>query len=173
MPRKEKAKGIHTSPEKSGVKNMTNITMSEDTDGYLPIIMGMVENGKKVNKQYKGLWTEEAFNQCVDEYFEYCTSKNFQPSKPSLQLWLGTNRAMYNEWERFPEKYSYKFDKIQSANLIMESTLQSEIKKYPTGSIFLLKASHGIQDTTKVEVTSFQSSKEETEEIISKLGLDK
>ena len=55
----------------------------------------------------------------------------------------------------------------------MEIYLQSNIDKYPTGSIFLLKSSFGHRDISTVEVNSTPTSAEDISETVKKLGLDK
>jgi len=172
MGRRELAKGVHTSPQKAGKKNMENINVPKDELGLMEKIMPIYDIGNINKKAYKGLWTEEEFIDCIDKFFQYCREQDFKPTKPALQVWLGVSRDTYNEWERFPDKYSYKSDKVRQANQIMEIYLQGQVDKYPTGSIFLLKASHGLADSTTVNINT-NVSQEDVGELVSKLGLDK
>ena len=55
----------------------------------------------------------------------------------------------------------------------MEIYLQNQIDKYPTGSIFLLKSSHGHQDIKVINVTNNNVTPEDVKDAVSKLGLDK
>lgn len=177
MPRKEPAKGIHTSPDKAGKSNIEGLDMPKDEDNLMGKILPVYKKGQENDKTYKGLWTEEQFTTCIDEFFQYCFEVGLKPTKPALQLWLSVSRETYNQWERFPEKYGYKSDKINHANRVMEFYLQANLDKYPTGSIFLLKTSHGHIEQSKIDVTSnghsMTQSADDVKDLISKLGLDK
>ncbi len=62
------------------------------------------------------------------------------------------------------------------ANSMMEIYLEDSIFKYPTGSAFLLRTSHGHIETSKLDVVSdgkALNSSAEVQDAISKLGLDK
>jgi hypothetical protein len=58
----------------------------------------------------------------------------------------------------------------------MEFYLQSNIDKYPTGSIFLLKTSHGHVEQNRLDITSngmaMTPKADEIEQSIKMLGLD-
>lgn len=174
MPRTYTKKGVHTSPENAGIQNMPDpSTMPKDEDGIMNKLMPVYKRGRS-DKAYNGQWTDKQFTNSIDEFFTYCNSCDLKPTRPALQLWLGVSRAQYHDWKNKAEKYEVKSDILNRAELVMEMYLQSNIDKYPTGSIFLLKATHGLQDMTKVEVTNTTQAKpEEVSDMISKLGLDK
>jgi hypothetical protein len=77
----------------------------------------------------------------------------------------------FHNWKTKPE-YGDKFYILNDALAIMESYLQGQIEKYPTGSIFLLKSSYGHAETQNINVVS-NTNPEEVAEAIKKLGLDK
>ena len=172
MGRKEPAKGIHTSPQKAGAKNMPPI-MPKDEDGTTYHAFQILLKGEDNKKAYKGLWDEASLKEQVLAYFEYCTSNDFRVSKVGLALWLGVSKAQYHEWENQPEKYSYKSDILEFAGKAIESTYMGRAEKYPTANIFFLKALHNVQETTKVEITNTQIKPDEVQDMVSKLGLDK
>ena len=65
---------------------------------------------------------------------------------------------------------------IDRALQIMEAYLQGNMDKYPTGSIFLLKTTHGHVESSKLDITSNGNSISDPAEVkdaISKLGLKK
>ena len=179
MPRTYKIKNVHTSPQTAGRKNMTEAvikTMGKDEDKLLTKILAIDKEGVRTNSIYKGKWTDEQFTESVNQFFEFCDEISFKPTQPALRVWLNVSRQTINEWRSKPEKYGVKSDIIDKAFNLMEMYLQGNIDKYPTGSIFLLKTSHGHIETSKVDVTSNGSqiqSKEDLDDAVSKLGLNK
>ena len=171
MARKEPAKGVHTSPDKAGAKNMPE-NMSPD-DGSMEHILVIMENGDRNGKAYKGLWTEESLKTEIQAFFNYCFEKSVKPSKAGLATWLGTFKQTLWEWETKPEKYGYKSDLMKLANQAIEISYIARSEKYPTANIFLLKSSHGHQDTTKVDINTNITNVDEVKDMVSKLGLDK
>lgn len=176
-----KNKGIHGRPENAGSdekKAKMLATGQKDTEGILGKILPCYREGsntkRKLEQQYKGQWTEEFLNEVVNEYFEYCFSVDLKPTPSSLSLWLGVTKRTIQLWKS-DSSNGYKFRIINKAYGIMENYLESNIDKYPTGSIFLLKTSHKFIEQSKIDVTSNGNSisdKNEVKELISKLGLD-
>ena len=85
-------------------------------------------NGKLLNKTqamrnarqpYKGTWTEEEFKASIEGYFEWCTENDFEPSKPSLQLWLQCRYETLLEWYKNP-KHGFKHEMMVEAFDFME-----------------------------------------------------
>ena len=172
LPRTYKNKGVHTRPENAGIKNMPEgIPVEEESinDKLIPCF----EHGNQLAKDYGGSWTDELLNQEVTSFFEYCCEKNFKPTMPLLQLWLGVSRTQFYDWRTKPEKYGEKSNICNRAMLVMEAYLQANVDKYPTGSTFLLKTTHGHRESVDVNVTSQNASKEDIGNAIANLGLDK
>ncbi len=120
-------------------------------------------------------WTDEAFLEAVTEYFEYITLHCIKPSKAGLTLWLGANPDTYREWTLRKEKYGFKSEVLNFANLFIENSYINRGEKFPTFNMFLLKATSGYIEQNKVEVVN--SNKEvtadEVKDMVAKLGLDK
>ena len=170
MARKRPPNKVHTSPERAGIQNMKGVKMEKDEMGLMKHLINMREHGKQNKQTYKGLWTEEALIYEIDSFFIYCGENEFKPTIPALIAWLGVTRAQFWNWRT---KAGDKFDVINEAVNLMEVYLQSNIDKYPTGSIFLLKTSHGHAETSKIEVTSKGVGADEIADKIKKMGLEK
>lgn len=176
MPRK--VKGVHTSPEKAGIKNMPENypDTHKDPDNTMAKLLPLYKIGMSNYFEYKGNWTDEQLAEEVSKFFAYCSDNEIKPAKAGLELWLGVSRSQYYDWSAKVEKYGAKSDIISHANRLMELSYIGRAEKYPTANIFLLKSSHGHIETSKVDVTTNGSSAQTTDEIedtISKLGLDK
>lgn len=175
MARTYNAKGKHTSPENAGEQNITDIdNLPKDEIGLNEKLLGVREKGKA--NIYKGQWTDEALAESLDEFFIYCTEVDLKPTQPLLRIWLNMAKSTMHEWRTKPEKYGEKSNLINRAFDVMEAYLQGNIDKYPTGSIFLLKTSHGHIETSKMDITSNGqniTSTEEVKDLVGKLGLDK
>lgn len=166
-----KPKGIHTSPDNAGVKNMKNAPTSGG-EGYNDAIYSIMTHG--VSEGYTGQWTDEELMKSVDGFFGHCKKMDIKPTQPLLRLWLNISRSQLYDWRTKPEKYGGKSDIITMAFDYMEAYLQCNIDKYPTGSIFLLKSSHGHRDKQDIEITSGTDiSKSEIDDVVGKLGLGK
>ena len=72
-------------------------------------------------------------------------------------------------WRNDPVRGGDKRYILDQAMLLMESYLQSNIDKYPTGSIFLLKTTHGHAETQNIVVKG--ESEDDVVERIKQLGL--
>jgi len=175
MPRKKK--GTHTSPAKAGRQNMDGSKEGTDKNGIMAKIMPAYKHGNKLDFEYKGEWTDELLEDEIKQFFDYCLEVDVKPNNPLLTVWLGMSKSQYQDWIAKPEKYGRKSELIATARKMMESYLNSNVDSYPTGSIFLLKAYHGIQDTNHVDITSngksLGATPEEIAESINKLGLGK
>lgn len=177
MGRTTPPKGIHTSPSKAGVKNMPNAEdLPKDETNNVQIINEVFKLGKQKDKAYKGLWTEELFNAEIGNFFDYCAEFSIKPVPTLLQLWLGVSKAQFGDWIANESRYGYKSSSVKKAMQIIETYLQMNIDKYPTGNIFLLKTTHGHVDQARIDVTSggarIGASADEVADMISKLGLD-
>jgi hypothetical protein len=178
MPRTYTKKGVHTSPENAGIQNMPDPdTMPKDTAELNDKLIPIRNKGKYNTILYKGQWSDQQLADSIDEFFEYCRISQLKPTLPAMRMWLGISKDQFVEWRNNVAKYGDKSVLMQSAMDYMETYLQANIDKYPTGSIFLLSASHGLQNTSKLDVTSngkdFNANKEEVNSLIANLGLDK
>lgn len=176
-PRKRKNKpnkGIHTCPENAGAKNLEGRKLPKDKEGIMQYLYPVYLKGKENSMQYKGLWTDEALRLEIDNFFEFCYEREVKPNNPLLISWLGISKAQYYDWIGKPEKYGVKSDLVRQAREIMEGYLVDNVDSYPTGSIFLLKAYHGLRDAQTIEVntTGLGSTADEVAESIKKLGLE-
>ena len=166
-------KGVHTRPENAGAQNLEGKKLPKDEDGIMKKLMPVYDEGRKNRQQYKGHWDTETLASKIYEYFEYCNTCELKPVPSSLQLWLGISADQMNVWRTRPETYGDKSEIMKEAYAIMESYLQANLDKYPTGSIFLLKASHKMNENNTLEIKSSGTSAEEVAETIKKMGLDK
>ena len=174
MARTYKSKNVHGKPSLAGEKNMKDVKMAEDESGIMPTLLEIWEKGKP--NIYKGQWTAEELSDSISEYFQFCRDRDFKPTKPSLSVWLGIDKSTLWEWEHKPEKYGEKSTIVKYAMAIMESYLQADINKYPTGNIFLLKTSHGHVESSKLDVTTNGKDVNDAEDVkalVEKLGLNK
>ena len=163
-----KPKGVHTSPETAGEQNFVGKDLPKD-EGINAQIYPAYKHG--LISGYTGQWTDEQFSQSIVDFFDYCVEKNVKPTQPLLRLWLNVSKSQMNDWKSQPLKYGGKSVILQKALDFMEAYLQSNMDKYPTGSIFLLKSTHGHEDKNTIEVQG--SNPTEIKDTISKLGLDK
>lgn len=174
MPRTYHKKGVHTSPEKAGVMNLEGKDFPKDEEGLMSKLMPIYKKGNENRGIYKGQWSDQELMDEIDKYFQYCVDVELKPTQPSLRLWLGVTRTTIWEWRTKPEKYGVKSNIIEQAFDVMEMYLQSNLDKYPTGSIFLLKSSFGHKDTMNVQIDNTNTVKpDEVADVVAKLGLDK
>lgn len=181
MPRKGN-KGVHTSPQTAGRQNMDWNKISKmrsvrkDEFGMGDKIIDVMKMGELNYQKYSGKWTEETLKHSIAEFFDYCAEVQMRPSKPLLLLWLNLTKSTFSEWINNPSKYQYKSNLLKKAMLVIESHLEQDIYKYPTGAIFLLKTSHGHIETSKLDVTTNDKTvtdADEVKDMIAKMGLDK
>lgn len=176
MGRKEKAKGVHCSPEKAGKALMENDSLKNKYDDEtMPTLVQMFKDGIKRANDYKGLYPDEVFLEEVENYFVYIAEHGIKPSKASLRLWLGCSRTQYYDWETNP-KYGFKSNVLAWAHNLMEASYVGRGEKYPTFNTFLLKAGHQYVEASKLDITSngqTLSSADEVRDLVSQLGLDK
>lgn len=175
MPKKYQSRGIHTCPANAGAKNLEGRKLPEDKKGIMQYLYPVYKKGQENIERYKGQWTEEELKEELDKFFAFCYEHNVKPNNPLLTSWLGISKAQFYDWVNKPEKYGVKSDLIKIAREIMESYLMENIDSYPTGSIFLLKAYHGIRDSQTIEITDNRqrlNTEEEIHESLKKLGLN-
>jgi len=165
-----------TSPATSGKNNFTKEiinNMPKDENKLMSKIIQVMRHGK--TQGYKGAWTEVEFADSIESFFIFCDDSDMKPTPPALRRWLNVSAAQISDWKNNPNRYDYKSFFIKEAYDIMEMFLQANIDKYPTGSIFLLKTSHGHVETSKVDVTTNDGNlnTEDRKEIVNKLGFNK
>lgn len=167
-------KGIHTCPENAGAKNLEGRKLPEDKKGIMQYLYPVYLKGKENSNEYKGLWTDEALESELNDFFKFCYEREVKPNNPLLISWLGISKPQYYEWVNKPEKYGFKSNLMRQAREIMEGYLVDNVDSYPTGSIFLLKAYHGLRDAQTIEVntTGLGATADEVAESIKKLGLE-
>jgi hypothetical protein len=175
---RKKCQNIHTSPETAGEKNMPKDYASKKADDMhtMEKLLPIYNHGRYVAGNYKGLWTEELFQEEVANYFQYCADNSVKPCKAGLRTWLNVSRDQYHQWETKPEKYGYKSDILGMAGDVMEMSYIQRGEKYPTMNTFLLRTSHGHVESSKMDVTTngqSVNSADDVHDLISKLGLDK
>lgn len=176
MPRTYKSKNVQTKKEMSGEKNMPKdyIEKHQDAsmeDGLMENLIDIFDSG--CQKKKKGCnWTEEDLETAIREYFTFCGEKTMKPSKSGLTLWLGCSKSQYYAWQTETGKYGVISNLISMANTVIENQYINKLESYPTGNIFMLKASHGYAETSKIEVTGSQTTANDVADAISKLGLD-
>lgn len=151
-----KPKGIHTSPENAGPQNLEKII---DTIAVVenPNIMTTIMEAKRHGdiKPYTGKWTDDELLDSVNEFFAFCESKNFKPTKPLLRVWLRVSQSQMNDWFNNKDgRYRGKSVIVRYAYDLMECYLQADIDKNPKGSMFLLKTSFGHIDSSKLDITT-------------------
>lgn len=164
-----KSRGIHTSPDNAGKKNLKNAKLPKG-GGYNDVIYPMREHGK--SSGYTGQWSDDELQDSIDDFFLYCMENDVKPTQPLMRLWLNVSRSQMYDWRTKTDKYPGKSDIMAIAFDYMEAFLQCNIDKYPTGSIFLLKSSHGHSDKQEIQITGNDVNKDEISDTISKLGLD-
>lgn len=175
MARKREPNKVHTSPERAGKQNLKGMELPKDDTGLMKKIFPAYLKGKENRQHYKGLWTPEALENEITDFFTYCMEVDIKPTVPLLTTWLGVSRVMFWEWRTKPS-HGDKFNIVNEAMAIMEAFLQGNMDKYPTGSIFLLKTTHGHVESSKLDITSNGNSISDPAEVkdaISKLGLKK
>ena len=100
--------------------------------------------------------------------------KSVKPSKAGIGLWLGLNKMTLHEWASDPVRYGFKSVIAQQAFDLIESCYIERAEQYPTANLFLLRSSHNHVEKSQVDVTtSNQTSAEDIDEAIKKLGLNK
>ena len=178
MPRTYKDKNVHTRPSKSGVKNMSkefnDSHKDMEDDNLMANISDIFKIGVEKGKRTSA-WTEEDLAREISAYFDYCVEKQLKPCKAGIRLFLGISKTQYYDWGVNPSKYGVISTLVQQANDAMELQYIGRSEKYPTANLFLLRTSHGHVETSKVDVTTNNANTtvEEVDDIISKLGLDK
>ena len=169
MPRK--CKGVHTSPENAGPQNMEGKNFPKAEEGLLDKILPIREHGQL--DPYTGKWSDEKLKQSINDFFAYCRNVNLKPTQPAIRVWLNIGKSQFYDWKNNTGgKYSSKSEIINEALDAMEMYLQSNIDKYPTGSIFLLKSSYGHRDVQAMEFNTAAPSTEDISETVKRLGLD-
>lgn len=175
MVKRKKEFGKHSSPETSGVQNLTDYHIEKykgKGSDKLEEIMGIYKQGIRNSQEYKGLWSDEELEREINAYFAYIVLNEMKPAKAGLRLWLGISKSQYYEWETNPKVYRYKSNLINMANTFMELEYISKVESYPTGNIFLLKSSHGHVDKSEVNITATTDvSQENILDTVNKLGL--
>jgi len=175
MAEKSKNKGVHTSPETAGKRNMSKATIEQkvtDEDGTLRKMIPIMNHGIALG--YSGLWTNKMLSGSIGEFFDYCSDIMLKPTMPLLRLWLNVEQSTLLEWKNNPNKHPEKTKIIKMAFNIMEAILQERAEKYPTANIFLMKTSHGHIETSKVEFNNssqIQIGESEIKDTVEKLGL--
>lgn len=176
MARNYKKKGIHTSYDTAGRKNMTAEVLRAMPKSEISkdVTIGIMQHGR--SSGYKGGWTDEQLAESIAEFFDFCAENDFRPQLPALRVWLHISTETITTWKKDKGKYGGKSDIIKEAYDIIEMHWQKNLDKHPTGSIFLLKTSHGHVEQSKVDITSdgkAMNNASDVRDAVSRLGLDK
>ena len=154
---------------------MKGVNPPKDESGLMSKIFPAYLRGNDNRQIYKGLWSPEDLQKEINDFLIYCEEVDTKPTIPLLTTWLGVSKAQFHRWRTEPQ-FGDKRDVIDRALQIMEAYLQGNMDKYPTGSIFLLKTTHGHVESSKLDITSNGNSISDPAEVkdaISKLGLKK
>lgn len=171
MPRKKKY--VHGCPERAGPQNFPAgyFEKRKDDTGTVKPIMEAYNIGQKNRQDYKGQYTEETLTDQIQKFFDFCFEKDVKPANVGLGIWLGIGEKTLYQWAK---EDGFKGKIISDAFDTIKWSYMGRLEQYPTGNIFLLKAVHGVQDTTKVEIASDVTTDEDhVRETIEKLGLSK
>lgn len=166
-------RGTNSAPDMAGKQNIEDLVPSVPIDetNMAGKTYEIMRNGREVRKKGDS-WTPEQFYNSIDNFFQYCIRKEIRPSKPLLALWLGVNNNTLNNWRKDQNRYGYKAEAVDQAMLFIEALVVENLDKHPTGSIFLLKSSHGYKDSMSVDITNTNSiTTEDVNEAVKKLGL--
>lgn len=120
-------------------------------------------------------WDEDSFRASLDDLLVWCEENEVELSIPVMRLWFNVSTRMFDYWRK-DEKYGFINEVLDEAVSLIEAITLSKIERYPVGNIFKLKAIHKYCDTQKIDITSNGNelnNKEEVQNAISKLGLDK
>ena len=166
MPRK--AKGKHTSPENAGAHNIpAEYVETHKADELTQEIMRKIHQLKEVRKPYKGHWTDEEFEQSVNDYFNFCYNIGLEISRPSLILWLRVDDGQFCRWLR-ESKYGHKYSVLNEAMKEMEMTYFGKLDSRPVPQMFKLKTQYNYVENQKIEVVA--ETKVSAEEIRDKVS---
>lgn len=168
MLKKDNSSGVHTSPQTAGEQNLKNTNLPNG-EGLNDKIYPVMQQGQL--EPYTGKWTDERFAESIGKFFQYCIVNDVKPTQPLLRLWLNVSRSQFYDWRMKKSLYPSKSDILERALDYMEAYLQCNIDKYPTGSIFLLKSSHGHAETQNINIVGGNDSAD-VKDNIKKLGLD-
>ena len=173
---RRKNQGVHSSPATAGKQNLppNYAEKNKDDTGTIAKKQPLWERVFQLDNNYRGQWTEEELAHEMNEYFG-CFEMEAKPSKAGLCLWLNISKSQFWEWSNKKEKYGFKSELANKANMIIEDSYIGRIESYPTGNIFLLKSSHGHVETSKMDVTTNSKfvDTEDVNDLVKKLGLDK
>ena len=178
--RNYKRRSNQTRPENAGAHNIPEAFKNKNkvkTKAEGIRVNGAKELLKRSNEVRGMNWTAEELNVCAQGYLEMCAEYGMKPCKAGIRLYLGCSSTQYNDWERNKDgKYGAISDSVKGINDAIEMGYVSNVEKYPTGNIFLLKTSHGHVETSKMDITSdgkAMTSATEVKDMVGKLGLDK
>lgn len=163
--------------ENSGLKNLSTELLNEYKDEEAGALLSTIAPIFKRSigsptQDRKPNWTPDELRLTISEYFDYFALNGLKPSKSSLRLWLNVGRDRYNTWERERTRYGEISDIISLANDVFETQYINRGEKHPTMNTFLLKSSHGHNDTQKIEVTAVNRvERNDIEDAVKKLKL--
>jgi len=170
MPRP--SKGKHTCAENAGLKNFDDAKLAKfQADDLTQSVMAKTRILLDNRIEYKGKWTDEEFEQSVNEFFETCEEINLEPSRPALIVWLNVSDGQFSRWLR-EEKYCVKYKVLNRAMKIMEMVYHAKLDNKPVPQMFKLKTQYNYVENQKVEITSdTKVSADEVADKIKQMGL--
>ena len=170
-------KRIETGLASSGSKNLSPEILEEHKDEEAGALLAMIApifkrsiGSPTQNRQPN--WKPDDLRMEIGNYFDYFATNGLKPSKSSLRLWLNMSQERYSSIERQPNKYGELSEIISLANDVFETQYINRGERHPTMNTFLLKSSHGHNDTQKIEVTAVNRvERNDIEDAVKKLKL--
>lgn len=176
MARVHMSKTKQTGVDTAGIGNFTPEILEGYRDEEAGALLAMIAPifVKKVGSPTQNRrtnWKPEELREELSKYFIYFATHGLKPSKSSIRLWLNTSQQRYDDWANNPATYGEISEIIQMANDVLETQYINRGEKHPQMNMFLLKASHGLSDTQKVEVTTNRTEKSDIDRLIEQMKL--
>jgi len=146
---------------------------SETDEQYQAILSMFKHNRARFKAENKSLWTPETVTQACVEYLELCGQKNLRPSMHGLSVYMGVEMRTLQYWRKKPEQAELGEIISMLKDFLITNHIQ-RLEGNTTANMFMLRVL-GLSDTQKVEITNnnIETSRDEIEEQIAKLGLTK
>ena len=151
MPRKKQGK--QTCPENAGEQNFTPEYMeTHKADELTRSILERTEILLANRVNYTSAWTDELFEQSVNDYFTKCSELGLEVAKVGLALYLGMSQGHMYDIAKNSQRYGVRSEILQSAFSRMEYTYFNKLDSRPVPSMFKLKTQNNYVENQRVEV---------------------
>ena len=121
----------------------------------------------------KSAWTDESFQQAVNDYFSKSAELGLEVAKVGLALYLGMSLGHLYDVSKNSQKYGVRSEILQNAFARMEFTYFNKLDSRPVPSMFKLKTQNNYVETQKVEVQAeAKVSADEIADKIAQLAID-